>query len=118
MRVIAGDLASRQQPRNDNVSVKGGVRYSRRQRRLKRIAKNSDLPTSSYRKYTPYQRQHLLATLVTVAPFSAEPLSGAHLIRGLALWANTSACVDLFENAAQDLSSSACIDDLNVGQSR
>ena len=44
------------------------------------FAKNPDLPTSSYRKYTPYQRQHLLATLVTVSwpprpPFSDEPFT-------------------------------------------
>lgn len=44
------------------------------------FAKNSDLPTSSYRNYTPYQRQHLLATLVTVhwpprPPFSDEPFT-------------------------------------------
>ena len=44
------------------------------------LAKDSDLPTSSYRKYTPYQRQHLLATLVTVhwppkPPFSDEPFT-------------------------------------------
>lgn len=44
------------------------------------FAKNSDLPTSSYRNYTPYQRQHLLATLVTVSwpprpPFSDEPFT-------------------------------------------
>ena len=44
------------------------------------FAKNSDLPTSSYKKYTPYQRQHLLATLVTVSwpprpPFSDEPFT-------------------------------------------
>ena len=44
------------------------------------FAKNSDIPTSSYRKYTPYQRQHLLATLVTVhwpprPPFSDEPFT-------------------------------------------
>ncbi len=44
------------------------------------FAKDSDLPTSSYRKYTPYQRQHLLATLVTVhwppkPPFSDEPFT-------------------------------------------
>ena len=44
------------------------------------FAKNSDLPTSSYRKYSPYQRQHLLATLITVhwpprPPFSAEPFT-------------------------------------------
>ena len=44
------------------------------------FAKNSVLPTSSYRKYTPYQRQHLLATLVTVSwpprpPFSDEPFT-------------------------------------------
>ncbi len=44
------------------------------------FAKNSDLPTSSYRKYSPYQRQHLLATLVTVhwpprPPFRDEPFT-------------------------------------------
>ena len=44
------------------------------------FAKNSDLPTSNYRNYTPYQRQHLLATLVTVhwpprPPFSDEPFT-------------------------------------------
>ena len=44
------------------------------------FAKNSDLPTSNYGKYTPYQRQHLLATLITVSwpprpPFSAEPFT-------------------------------------------
>ncbi len=44
------------------------------------FAKNSDLPTSNYKKYTPYQRQHLLATLVTVhwpprPPFSDEPFT-------------------------------------------
>lgn len=44
------------------------------------FAKNSDLPTSNYRNYTPYQRQHLLATLVTVRwpprpPFSDEPFT-------------------------------------------
>jgi len=44
------------------------------------FAKNSDLPTSSYRRYTPYQCQHLLATLVTVhwppkPPFSDEPFT-------------------------------------------
>jgi len=30
------------------------------------FAKNSDLPTSSYKQYTEYQRWHLLATLVEV----------------------------------------------------
>lgn len=44
------------------------------------FAKNSDLPMSGYRKYSPYQRQHLLATLVTVhwpprPPFSDEPFT-------------------------------------------
>ena len=44
------------------------------------FAKNTDLPRSSYRKYTPYQRQHLLATLVTVSwppspPFRDEPFT-------------------------------------------
>lgn len=44
------------------------------------FAKNSDLPTSGYRKYTPYQREHLLATLVTVhwpprPPFREEPFT-------------------------------------------
>ena len=44
------------------------------------FAKNSDLPMSSYRKYSLYQRQHLLATLVTVhwpprPPFSDEPFT-------------------------------------------
>ena len=40
--------------------------------------RNRDLPRSRYRRYTPEQRQHLLATLVSVtwpiqAPFEAEP---------------------------------------------
>lgn len=40
---------------------------------------NSDLPRSSYRKYTEYQRQHLLATTVKVtfpiqSPYSESPL--------------------------------------------
>ena len=44
------------------------------------FAKNADLPTSKYRKYTDYERQHLLATLVGVhwppkPPFSAEPFT-------------------------------------------
>ncbi len=44
------------------------------------FAKNSDLPTSSYRNYTEYQRRHLLATLVEVhwppkPPFSEEPFT-------------------------------------------
>lgn len=44
------------------------------------FARNSDLPTSGYRKYTPYQREHLLATLVTVhwpprPPFREEPFT-------------------------------------------
>ena len=44
------------------------------------FAKNSDLPTSKYGKYDKYQRQHLLATLVTVhwppkPPFSDEPFT-------------------------------------------
>ncbi len=44
------------------------------------FAKNSDLPTSGYRRYSPYQRQHLLATLVTVhwpprPPFHDEPFT-------------------------------------------
>jgi hypothetical protein len=42
------------------------------------FAKTSDLPRSSYSKYTPEQRKHLLATIVTVTwppkpPFYAEP---------------------------------------------
>lgn len=42
------------------------------------FAKNSDLPRSKYKKYTPKQRQWLLATLVRVTwppepPFHAEP---------------------------------------------
>lgn len=44
------------------------------------FAKNADLPTSSFRRYSDYQRQHLLATLVTVnwppePPFFAEPFT-------------------------------------------
>lgn len=44
------------------------------------FAKNSDLPRSTYRGYTPEQRQHLLATLMTVTwptqpPFRPEPFS-------------------------------------------
>ena len=44
------------------------------------FAKNEDLPRSRYRNYTPYQCQHLLATLVTVTwppapPFRDEPFS-------------------------------------------
>lgn len=44
------------------------------------FAKNSDLPSSRYAKYTEYQRQHLLATLVTVhwppkPPFFDEPFT-------------------------------------------
>ena len=44
------------------------------------FARNSDLPTSNYKKYTEYQRQHLLATLVEVhwppkAPFYDEPFT-------------------------------------------
>jgi len=44
------------------------------------FAKNSDLPTSNYRRYTEYQRQHLLATLVEVhwppkPPFSEDPFA-------------------------------------------
>lgn len=44
------------------------------------FAKNSDLPTSNYRKYTEYQRRHLLATLVEVhwppkIPFCEEPFT-------------------------------------------
>lgn len=44
------------------------------------FAKNADLPTSSFRRYTDYQCQHLLATLVTVSwppepPFFAEPFT-------------------------------------------
>lgn len=42
-------------------------------------ARNVDLPRSTYRKYTEYQREHLLATLVTVTwppkpPFYSDPL--------------------------------------------
>lgn len=44
------------------------------------FAKNSDLPRSTYRRYTAYQREHLLATLVTVTwppepPFRDEPFT-------------------------------------------
>lgn len=44
------------------------------------FAKNSDLPTSSYKQYIEYQRWHLLATLVEVrwpprSPFSEEPFT-------------------------------------------
>ena len=44
------------------------------------FAKNSDLPRSRYRGYTPYQRQHLLATLVPInwpppPPFREEPFT-------------------------------------------
>ena len=44
------------------------------------FAKNDDLPRSSFRRYTPYQQQHLLATLVTVTwppslPFRDEPFT-------------------------------------------
>ncbi len=44
------------------------------------FAKNSELPTSAYRKYSEYHRQHLLATLVTVhwppkPPFRDEPFT-------------------------------------------
>jgi hypothetical protein len=44
------------------------------------FAKNSDLPTSKYKRYTDYQRQHLLATLVEVCwppkpPFFEEPFT-------------------------------------------
>lgn len=42
------------------------------------FAKNGDLPRSTFRKYTPYQRQNLLASLVTVRwppdpPFYSDP---------------------------------------------
>ncbi len=42
------------------------------------FARNEDLPRSTYKKYTPEQRQYLLATLITVTwplqpPFEAEP---------------------------------------------
>ncbi len=44
------------------------------------FAKNSDLPRSRYRRYSDYQRSHLLATLVEVTwppkpPFRPEPFS-------------------------------------------
>lgn len=43
------------------------------------FAKNSDLPRSTYSKYSPYQRQYLLATSVPVTwppthPFYTDPL--------------------------------------------
>ena len=42
------------------------------------FARNTDIPRSRYKKYTPEQRQHLLATLINIAwplesPFSPEP---------------------------------------------
>lgn len=42
------------------------------------FAKNSDLPRSRFKKYTDYQRQHLIATLVKITwplepPFQPEP---------------------------------------------
>ncbi len=42
------------------------------------VAKNQDLPASSFRGYSEYQRSHLLATMVTVhwppqPPFHEEP---------------------------------------------
>lgn len=44
------------------------------------FAKNEDLPASAYRGYSDYQREHLLATLVTVhwppkPPFRDEPFT-------------------------------------------
>lgn len=44
------------------------------------FAKNQDLPASSYRGYSEYQRRHLLATLMTVhwppqPPFREEPFT-------------------------------------------
>ena len=44
------------------------------------FAKNSDLPRSRYSKYTPTQREHLLATLIKVTwpptlPFRDEPFT-------------------------------------------
>lgn len=44
------------------------------------FAKNQDLPASTYRAYTPYQRRHLLATMVAVCwppqpPFREEPFT-------------------------------------------
>ena len=44
------------------------------------FAKNEDLPRSSFRGYTEYQRRHLLATMVTVhwpprPPFREEPFT-------------------------------------------
>lgn len=43
------------------------------------FAKNSDLPHSTYKKYSTYQRKHLLATLVPVTwppqpPFYSDPI--------------------------------------------
>jgi hypothetical protein len=42
------------------------------------FAKNSDLPPSKFKKYTGYQRQHLIATMVQITwpllpPFEPEP---------------------------------------------
>lgn len=44
------------------------------------FAKNLDLPSSRYRRYTEYQRHHLLATLIEVTwpprpPFYSEPFT-------------------------------------------
>lgn len=44
------------------------------------FAKNQDLPASSFRGYTKYQRRHLLATMVTVhwpprPPFREDPFA-------------------------------------------
>lgn len=44
------------------------------------FAKNQDLPASTYKAYTAYQRRHLLATMVTVRwppqpPFREEPFT-------------------------------------------
>ena len=44
------------------------------------FAKNTDLPSSRYKRYTDYQRRHLLATLVEVhwppkPPFRMEPFT-------------------------------------------
>jgi len=49
------------------------------------FAKNSDLSTSNYKKYTDYQRRHLLATLVKIhwppkPPFSDEPFTLMNVI--------------------------------------
>jgi len=43
------------------------------------FAKNNELPRSKYAKYRPYQRQYLLASLVTITwplqhPFYEDPL--------------------------------------------